>query len=101
MKRAKGKLPPRKIVVGTGEQYRTVTVKDQATLRSIDDIVNLIPARKTDQMTADEIERKVEKMTDALDRQLMSGTLSQKEYDIAMRELAQWAERQYGWNPRA
>ena len=50
-------------------------------------------------MTADEIERRVEKMTDALDRQLMSGVLPQKEYDIAVKELAQWAERQYGWNP--
>lgn len=52
-------------------------------------------------MTADQIERKVEKMTDALDRQLMSGGLPQKEYDIAMKELAQWAERQYGWNPKS
>ena len=45
-------------------------------------------------------QRRVEKMTDALDRQLMSGALPQKEYDIAMRELAQWADRQYGWNPK-
>jgi bifunctional pyridoxal-dependent enzyme with beta-cystathionase and maltose regulon repressor activities len=52
-------------------------------------------------VTHDEIERRVEKMTDALDRQLMSGGLPQKEYDHAMRELAQWAERQYGWNPKA
>jgi hypothetical protein len=51
-------------------------------------------------MTADEIERRVEKMTDALDRQLMNNVLSQKDYDIAMAELSEWADRQYGWNPK-
>lgn len=50
-------------------------------------------------MTHDEIERRVEKMTDALDRQLMNNVLPQKEYDIAIRELTEWAEKQYGWNP--
>ena len=45
-------------------------------------------------MTEDQIERRVEKMTDSLDRQFMAGAISQKDYDSAMRELAQWADRQ-------
>jgi hypothetical protein len=45
-------------------------------------------------MTEDQIERRVEKMTDSLDRQFLAGHISQKDYDHAMRELGQWAERQ-------
>ena len=45
-------------------------------------------------MTEDQIERRVEKMTDHLDHLFMAGQIPQKEYDHAMRELAQWAERQ-------
>jgi hypothetical protein len=43
-------------------------------------------------MTEEQIERRVEKMTDSLDRQLMAGALSQKDYDAAMKELAAWAD---------
>jgi hypothetical protein len=46
-------------------------------------------------MTVDQIERAVEIRTDALDRRLMSGQLSQAEYDAKMKALGQWAEREY------
>jgi hypothetical protein len=43
-------------------------------------------------MTSEEqIERRVERMTDYLDACLMSGVMSQRDYDGAMRELGQWA----------
>jgi len=42
-------------------------------------------------MTEEQIERRVEKMVDALDRQLISGALSQQDYDKAMRDLDRWA----------
>ena len=43
-------------------------------------------------MTEDEIERRVEKMTDHLDRLFMRGSMTQREYDEAMRDLALWAD---------
>jgi hypothetical protein len=43
-------------------------------------------------MNTEQIERRVEKMTDHLDALLMRGALTQKDYDAAMRELNQWAE---------
>lgn len=43
-------------------------------------------------MTEDQIERKVEAQTDALDRALMSGRLTQAEYDRRMAELSRWAD---------
>lgn len=47
-------------------------------------------------MTEDQIERRVEKMVDALDRQLMAGTMSQQDYTKAMRDLDRWAEAKRG-----
>lgn len=48
-------------------------------------------------MTEEQIERRVETMTNALDRQLLSGVLTQTDYDAAIRELDQLAERARGW----
>lgn len=42
-------------------------------------------------LTEEQIERRVEQMTDLLDLQLMKGVLSQKDYDSNMRDLAEWA----------
>lgn len=42
-------------------------------------------------MTESEIERRVERMTNHLDNQLIAGSMSQKNYDIAIRELSAWA----------
>lgn len=43
-------------------------------------------------MTEDQIERRVERMTDHLDRLYLTGKLNEKEYRLAMRDLNQWAE---------
>jgi hypothetical protein len=51
-------------------------------------------------VTEDHIERLVEKQTDSLDAQLMKGTLSQKDYDKAMRDLSEWAAYQYKYKPK-
>ena len=46
-------------------------------------------------MTEDQIERRIEMMTDHLDRMFMDGMFSQRYYDKAMRDLDEWAEAQY------
>ena len=46
-------------------------------------------------MTTDQIERSAEVQMDALDRRLMSGVLSQREYDALVRKLNDWADAQY------
>ncbi len=46
-------------------------------------------------MTEDQIERRVEKMTDHLDHLFTSGAMARKEYDHAIRELDEWASAQY------
>ena len=43
-------------------------------------------------MTEDEIERRVEKMVDALDRLFTRGQMSQRDYDAAIRDLDLWAK---------
>ena len=42
-------------------------------------------------MTERQIETKVERMMDHLDRLLMAGELSQENYDAAVRDLDAWA----------
>jgi hypothetical protein len=42
-------------------------------------------------MTEDQIERRVEKMMDHLDRVFMAGGMSQESYDQAVRSLDEWA----------
>jgi hypothetical protein len=51
-------------------------------------------------LTHEQIELRVEKLTNVLDRYLLNGTYDQKQYDTAIEELAAWAERQYANNPR-
>lgn len=46
-------------------------------------------------MTEDQIERAVERKTDAVDALLMARKLSQAEYDSRMAEIAAWADQQY------
>jgi hypothetical protein len=42
-------------------------------------------------MTEEQIERKVERMIDHLDHLLLSGAISQKDYDITVKDLNIWA----------
>ena len=46
-------------------------------------------------MTEDQIERAVERKTDWLDAALMSGKISQAQYDAEQRKLTEWANAQY------
>jgi hypothetical protein len=46
-------------------------------------------------MTEDQIERAVERTTDAIDAQYMAGKLSESEYKDKLSKLDQWAEREY------
>ena len=46
-------------------------------------------------LSEDEIERRVEKMIDHLDRVFMSGGMSQKNYDKSIAETHKWAEAMY------
>jgi hypothetical protein len=43
-------------------------------------------------MTEDQIERSVELKTNAADNALMSGRMTQAEYDAHMREITRWAD---------
>lgn len=45
-------------------------------------------------MTEDQIELKVEREMDRLDRQLMDGKITQEQYDRAVYKLDQWASQQ-------
>lgn len=46
-------------------------------------------------MTEDQIELKVEREMDKLDRKLMDGRITQEEYDREIYLLDKWAEQQY------
>jgi hypothetical protein len=46
-------------------------------------------------MTEEQIERRVESMVDHLDRLLMSGQMTQGDYNAAIHSLYQWAEDQW------
>lgn len=46
-------------------------------------------------LTAEQIERKVERAFDSLDARLMNGSLTQAEYDREAKEINKWAEKQY------
>lgn len=46
-------------------------------------------------MTESQIELQVEMKMNSLDRQLMSGSLSEDQYDREVRKLDKWAEREY------
>jgi hypothetical protein len=45
-------------------------------------------------MTEDQIERQVERAMDRLDAQLLSGKLTQAEYDREVSTLDKWAQQQ-------
>jgi hypothetical protein len=49
----------------------------------------------TNRLTEEQIERRVERLTDRWDSQLMAGHISQKQYDEEMRHVAKWAEQEY------
>lgn len=46
-------------------------------------------------MSEYQIEIRVERAMDLLDLKLLSGSLSQQQYDAEVRNLAQWANNQY------
>lgn len=46
-------------------------------------------------LTEDQIERKVERMIDALDKSFMNGELTQDAYDKEMKSIDDWAQEQY------
>ena len=46
-------------------------------------------------MTEDQIERRVERFIDHLDRVFLAGEISQDDYDKAIRDVAAWAEAKY------
>jgi hypothetical protein len=46
-------------------------------------------------MTEEQIERRVEKQTDRIDRYFMNGDITREEYDERIKELSAWAEKQY------
>jgi hypothetical protein len=50
---------------------------------------------RRDEMTEDQIERKVQRMMDRLDFLLLTGQLDQDRYDDAVCDLDKWAEEQY------
>ena len=46
-------------------------------------------------MTEEQIERKVSRKIDSLDKVFMNSDMSQEEYDSRMREIKAWAEKEY------
>lgn len=46
------------------------------------------------QMSEEQVEESVERMTNRLDARLMAGKLSQADYDKAIRDLSHWADAQ-------
>jgi uncharacterized membrane protein len=52
-------------------------------------------------LTEEQIESRVERMTDNIDRRFMSGQLTQDNYNKEMAELQRWADRQFDLRRRA
>lgn len=46
-------------------------------------------------MTEDKIERIADRQMDALDRELLSGTITQEEYDDAVKDLNEWVKEEF------
>ena len=46
-------------------------------------------------MTENQIELRVERAMDSLDRVFLAGKVTQAEYDSRVRELSRWADSQY------
>lgn len=51
-------------------------------------------------MTEDQIELKVEKEMDKLDRKLMDGRITQDQYDLEVDALERWSDQQYRYLER-
>jgi hypothetical protein len=51
-------------------------------------------------LTEEQIERRVERMTDRVDARLMNGSLTQEAYDVAIEFVNEWAEREYRFRLR-
>lgn len=49
-------------------------------------------------LTEEQIERRVERMMNSLDKQLLEHQISQEEYDAEVKSIAEWAEEQYNRN---
>jgi hypothetical protein len=45
---------------------------------------------KMRRMSEDEVERRVERMVDALDRRFMNGKMDQAQYDVEMAKIDAW-----------
>lgn len=52
-------------------------------------------------LTEDQIERHVERMIDRLDVRFVRGALTQAEYDLRMRAIDDWAQREYPFSRTA
>ena len=52
-------------------------------------------------MTEDQIERRVERMVDRLDKQYMGGEITEKEYSLQMRLISSWADTMYKASEKA
>lgn len=46
-------------------------------------------------LTEDQIENKVSRMIDRVDAAFMDYTLDQKEYDLQIKEINDWSEKEY------
>ena len=46
-------------------------------------------------LTEDQIERRIERMMDSLDRKFMAGVIDQKAYDSGIADLRRWEEAKY------
>lgn len=54
-----------------------------------------LPRPATSPLTEDQIERVVEKRTDTLDEEFLSGKMKQAAYDANCKALDEWATREY------
>ena len=48
-------------------------------------------------LTEDQIERRVERAIDALDKRFMNGDIGQLEYDMEIVRIDRWSYQQYYW----
>jgi hypothetical protein len=76
--------------------WRASGLKGRPTLKGNARHCPIDPRNTGRQLTTEEqIERRVERMMDALDAQLMNGSLTQREYDSNVRDLNAWAEAKF------
>ena len=51
-----------------------------------------------DEMTEEQIERKVERLFNVLDAGLLAGKMTQEEYDYEAQQITAWADEMYAEN---